>query len=60
MRTLIISQAFFVTSIANFRLLPTAGTACTTEPRTSSAAIAQLRPLMLIEVARILDALSQV
>jgi hypothetical protein len=38
--TLIVSQIFVTISVADFKLSPTTGTACTTEPRTSSAVIA--------------------
>jgi hypothetical protein len=39
-RTLTISHIFVATSVADFKLSPTTGTAWTTEPRTSSAAMA--------------------
>jgi hypothetical protein len=50
MRTLTISQVFVAISITDFKFSPTTGTACTTEPRTSSAAIARSRQAILIKI----------
>jgi hypothetical protein len=52
MRTLTISQVFVTISIADFKFFPTSGTACTTEPRILSAAIARSRLPMLMEMVR--------
>jgi hypothetical protein len=38
--TLAISHIFFAISVADFKFSPTTGTACTTEPRISSAVMA--------------------
>jgi hypothetical protein len=40
MLTFTISHIFFAISVADFKFSPTTGTACTTEPRTSSAVMA--------------------